>query len=414
MRTLRLALMSLLVASSLVGCVTDPDDPTAADIPDDFLDTVPPDGAFDGFDATGPSVAAGGETEVWAVRNQWDDTNTTAARAAGMAWEANSGLTWEQKFDRWVASFELVPRAAGYGQTVHITTPFGGRSFDAPTLECAEVALFLRATFSAWFNLPFYVQGWDAAGRQTLYAGHFGFINRTGVRIDGFPRFRTAYPDHTSRFSDGMSWPSDARLRALRLGTDDAVTFLSEDGVSRGAGAYFDELHLNKRVGYFLRLLLLYFGSGNLADGANTFAVTAAASDAGDILIHRWQRRGIGHVLPIFRRGELGEGRFELLHRLRLDAASPADLERPDGGALRVPHRRLGRPGHGVRWDALRRARRRGSSLAHPGVQRGPLAPDRARRGSGGVHRRHRDRDPRRPARRARDVARLAHARGAA
>lgn len=312
MRALRLSLMSLFVASSLAGCVTDPDDPSAADIPDDFLDTVPPDGAFDGFDATGPSIAAGGETEVWAVRNQWDDTNTTAARAAGMAWEADSGLTWEEKFDRWVASFTLVPRAGGYGQTVHITTPFGDRSFDAPTLECAEVALFLRATFSAWFNLPFYVQGWDAAGRQTLYAGHFGFINRTGVRINNFPRFRTAYTDHTARWSDGMPWPSDARLRGLRLGTDDAVTFLSEDGVTRGGGAYFDELHLNKRVGYFMRLLLLYFGSANLADGANTFAVTAASTTAGDILIHRWQRRGIGHVLPIFRRGELGEGRFEL------------------------------------------------------------------------------------------------------
>lgn len=301
-----------LAPLALVGCAADPDEPSAADVPADFLEPVPADGAFDGFDATGPTVAAGTETEVWAVRNQWDDTTTTEARRAGMAWEANSGLTWEEKFDRWVASFALVPRSSGYGTTVHITTPFGGRSFDAPTLECAEVALFLRATFSAWYGLPFYIQGWDAAGRQTLFAGHFGFINRNGVRINNFPRFRTAYADHTSRWSAGMPWPSDARLRGMRLGDDDAITFLSTDGVTRGAGAYFDELHLNKRVGYFLRLLLLYFGSVNLADPANTFAVTAPSTTAGDILLHRWQRRGIGHVLPIFRRGELGEGRFEL------------------------------------------------------------------------------------------------------
>jgi hypothetical protein len=308
----RLLLSTLVLTAPLMGCVADPDEPSAADVPSDFLETVPADGAFDGFDATGPTVAAGTETEVWAVRNQWDETNTTEARRAGMAWDADSGLTWEEKFDRWVASFTLVPRASGYGTTVHITTPFGGRSFDAPTLECAEVGLFLRATFSAWYGLPFYVQGWDAAGRQTLYAGHFGFINRNGARIANFPRFRTAYADHTARWSSGMPWPSDSRLRGMRLGDDDAVSFLSTDGVTRGAGAYFDEIHLNKRVGYFLRLLLLYFGSVNIADPANTFAVRAESTAAGDLLLHRWQRRGIGHVLPIFRRNELGAGRFEL------------------------------------------------------------------------------------------------------
>jgi hypothetical protein len=309
------SLLVTLVLTSLVGCAgaeVDVDEPSDADFPEAYLEPVPEDGAFDGADATGPSVTPGGETEVWAIRNQWDDTDTTEARRAGLAWGASSGLTWEEKFDRWVASFTVVPRAGGWGNTVRITTPFGDRAFDAPTLECAEVALFLRATFAAWYGLPFYVQGWDSAGRQTLYAGHFGFINARGERIANFPRFRTAYADHTSRWSPGAAWPSDSRLRGLRLGTDDAVTFLSTDGTTRGAGAYFDEIHLNKRVGYFLRLLLLYFGSTNLADPANTFAVTAEGTNAGDMLLHRWQRRGIGHVMPIFRRTELGEGRFEL------------------------------------------------------------------------------------------------------
>jgi hypothetical protein len=306
-------LLVTLVLSALLGCAgADVDEPSDGDVPEGFLDPVPADGAFDGFDATGPAVSPGGEAEVWAVRNQWDDTDTAEARRAGLAWGAGSGLTWEEKFDRWVSSLELVPRAGGYGTTVRITTPFGGRAFDAPTLECAEVGLFLRATFAAWYGLPFYVQGWDATGRQTLYAGHFGFVNARGERIARFPRFRTAYADHTSRWTPGAAWPSDSRLRSMRLGDDDAVTFLSSDGTTRGAGAYFDELHLNKRVGYFLRLLLLYFGSGNLADPSNTFAVSAEGTNAGDLLLHRWQRRGIGHVMPIFRRSELGEGRFEL------------------------------------------------------------------------------------------------------
>jgi hypothetical protein len=47
--------------------------------------------------------------------------------------------------------------------------------------------------------------------------------------------------------------------------------------------------------------LLLYFGSANLADGANMFHVEPEAVEAGDLLIERWQRRGIGHVMPIFR-----------------------------------------------------------------------------------------------------------------
>lgn len=276
------------------------------------LDGLPPEIAADGFDSVGPSVRAGSDTEVWAAVNQWDDRDTTAARAAGIAWGANSGLTWEEKFDRWVQSFELVPRASGHGMTVRITTPFGARAFDAPTLECAEVAMFLRVTFASWYGLPFFLQGWDATSRQPLYAGHFGFVDRNGARFARFPSFRTAYTDHTSRYRAGAAWPSDARLRGMRLGTDDTVAFLSTGGTSVGAGAYFDEIFLNKRVGYFMRLLLVYFGSTNLADGANTFAIDAEATTAGDLLLHRWQRRGIGHVLPIFRRNELGEGRFEL------------------------------------------------------------------------------------------------------
>ncbi|MCC6876816.1 MAG: PPC domain-containing protein [Sandaracinaceae bacterium] len=265
------------------------------------FEEVPEDQKFDGSVARGPRDVAGADTEVWAVRNQWGDTTTAAAREAGVAWGEGSGLDWEQKFHRWIESFELEARAGGSGQTFVIPTPYGMRRFHAPTLECAEVALLLRATFASWYHLPFYIQGWDSETRQAMFAGHFGFVNREGVRIGRFPRFRTSYADHEGRWQAGQPWPTDATLRARRLGNDDKIAFLSTAAQELGAGAYFDEMFLNKRVGYFARLLLLYFGSVNLADGANAYHVRPEAIEAGDFLLERWQRRGIGHVMPVMR-----------------------------------------------------------------------------------------------------------------
>lgn len=247
-----------------------------------------------------PAAAAGGSTEVWAIRNQWNDTNTTNARAAGLAWGENSGLDWEQKFDLWVASLRRVPSENGYSDTIEITTPYGNRAFPAPSLECAEFGVFLRVTFASWFHLPFYIRGSD--GRQTIYAGHFGFIDASGARYANFPRFRTAYSDHEATWRVGSPWKSDARLRGMNLGSSDEVPFLPEvNGQTARAGAYFDEIFLNKRVGYFMRLILLYFGSVNLVDGANTFHVQPEAIAPGDLLMERWQRVGIGHTIPIMR-----------------------------------------------------------------------------------------------------------------
>ncbi len=275
------------------------------------LDAVPAEGKADGVEELGPTIGNGAATEVWAVRNQWTDRDTAEARQAGLAWGASSGLDWEQKFERWVNSLELVARPS-YGQTVRIRTPFGTRTFDAPTLECAEFGMFLRATFASWYGLPFFITGWDSTSRQAMFAGHFGFVNRRGENIARFPAFRTAYTDHTSRWREGQAWPTDSRLRGMRLGNDDTVAFLSTDGTTRGAGAYFDELFLNKRVGYFMRLLLLYFGSVNLADGANLYHARPESLRGGDLLLHRWQRRGIGHVLPILRRTDTDTTHFEV------------------------------------------------------------------------------------------------------
>ena len=312
MKLSTVVLLALAAGAPLIGCAASAPDPLAEAAAETGLDTateqMPAGTKFDLDGDGGPRIAAGASTEVWAVTNQWADTDTTAARAEGLAWGPNSGLDWEQKYDRWIASFQTVANRTRSGLTFSIPTPFGDRELESPTLECAEVALLLRGTFSSWYHLPFFIQGWDAAGRQTLYAGHFGFVNTRGERVGNFPNFRTSYRDYTSEWSPGGAWPHDSRLRTYHLGDDDRVPFL---GSGEGAGAYFDELFLNKRAGYFMRLLMLYFGSTNLADGANMFHVRPTSLNAGDVLLERWQRQGIGHTIPVIRVNEPIPGRFE-------------------------------------------------------------------------------------------------------
>ncbi len=302
MKSLRISiLLAIAIPSFLSACASEatPLDEAIAETGfDGPFDNIPEaDSKMDGPSARGPRVAPGTATEVWAVTRDWDDVEGEA----GIAWAANSGLDWEQKYDAWIAGFALEPRAHGFGDTFIMSTPFGDRAFHAPTLECAEVGMLLRATFASWYHLPFYLSGWSSATRQPIYAGHFGFVDARGNRVANFPSFRTSYRDYEGSWSEGDEWPSDSVLRKRRLGDDDRIEFLSTDQVTLGAGAYFDELFLNKRVGYFMRLLLLYFYSGSLADSANVFHIQPEAIEPGDLLMHRWQRKGVGHTMPIFR-----------------------------------------------------------------------------------------------------------------
>jgi hypothetical protein len=248
--------------------------------------------------AKGPTDHPGSSTEVWAVQNQWTDTATAAANAAGIAWEANSGLTWEAKYGKWLASFEVIRNSDDSNDTIQVNTPYGGKKIAPPSLECAETAMALRGLFASWYHLPFFMTGWDDKGKRPLYAGHFGFVDGSGQGISGFPRFHDQYQDKEASWHAGDTWPKDAKLRSLHLGPGDDVAFL-EPGA--GAGAWFDEVALNKRVGYFLRLLLVYFGSVNLADPSNLFNIQPEATAPGDVLLERWQKNGIGHTIPVFR-----------------------------------------------------------------------------------------------------------------
>ncbi|MDY0001858.1 MAG: hypothetical protein RBU30_11230 [Polyangia bacterium] len=270
-------------------------------------------GKADNAGTPGPSVSADtASTAVWEVANQWEDRTTAAARKAGIAWPADSGLNWDEKYALWVQSMGISPGYETYYDSFTLTTPWG-KTLPAPRLECAEVAMFLRVTFASWYNLPFYLQAVDSSGK--IYFGHMGARNAAG-RYKETPNYKTAYKDYTAQLAGKSNdyiqanWPKDSVLRDRAVGDGDTMGFLTGSGAKRG-GHYFDEIFLNKRVGHFMRLLLNYFGSVNLASSANTYNLKPQALRAGDILIERWQKQGIGHVLVVKNVTDLEDGKKE-------------------------------------------------------------------------------------------------------
>lgn len=290
----RTRLLSSLLGSLLVlsGCAGEVDDDFDLDLPFESSGYAL---SAAGIGPKGPSlsVTAGADTEVWAVTNDWNDSSGSDEDRAGMAWGANSGLTWEEKYSLWIESMVQTSTVSGNRKTFIVTTPYG-KELPIPYLECAELLYSLRAFFASWHGLPFYVQARDSSGRD-IYLGHFGFIYADGSRYKNTQRFKTRYEDHSSLGESALSnWPSDSKLRNRSLyGGGDENPFLN-DGT---AGAYFDEMLLNKRVGHFMMLLLPYFGSIHLADDANAYHARAQSLRAGDVLLKRWQKRGIGHVM---------------------------------------------------------------------------------------------------------------------
>lgn len=273
-------------------------------------------GKADSAGVPGPPTSLDtGSTAVWEVTNQWEDTDTAAARAAGPAWGADSGLTWDQKYAAWVESMGIIPGYETYYDTIQLTTPWG-KTIPAPALECAELAMFLRVTFASWYHLPFYLTSVDSSGTR-IYFGHMGAVTRSG-RYKSTPRYKSWYHDYTGDMAGKSDdyivshWPSDKKLRERAVGDGDDMGFLADygSGAKRG-GHYFDQIFLNKRTGHFLRLLLNYFGSMNLASSRNTYNLRPQAIRAGDLNIERWQRNGIGHVLVVKHVTDLEGGKKE-------------------------------------------------------------------------------------------------------
>ncbi len=262
-------------------------------------------------------------TAVWEVKNAWEDTNTAAARAAGIAWGENSGLNWDQKYQAWINSMPKTQTEGGYSRdTFMLKTPWGVE-LPAPALECAEVAIFLRVAFASWYNLPFFMEARDREGR--IYFGHFG-MRRDSGKYGSMPDFKTRYRDYSDRALDVMAggdWPTDPDLAKKKIpgSFDDAQPMIGPDA---HAGAYFDRVFLNKRTGHFLSILLAYFGSVNLADPSNTFNIKAEAVQAGDVLVDRWQAQGIGHVMVVVRRNDAGQKQVgdEMIPQIEAELAS--------------------------------------------------------------------------------------------
>jgi hypothetical protein len=292
-----------ILSAALAGCAAD--DPAAFDEADELL----PGELLGKEDSAGipglSATASYADTQVWAVENQWEDRATANARLAGIAWSADSGLSWDEKFSRWVGSLQQTP-STGWGDTFQLTTPWG-KSLPAPKLDCADVAILLRASFAAWYKLPFYLVAYD--GGSKVYFGHFGIRTAAG-NWNGMPRFARDYRDHSAMPAAeyNRSWPKDDRLRARGVQTGDEQTFL---GAGLRTGAYLDEIHLNKRAGHLIRLILIYFGSANLADSQNTYNLVPEALRTGDFLLFRRARNGTGHTMMVVRADRVGEGRVE-------------------------------------------------------------------------------------------------------
>lgn len=258
------------------------------------VETVPAPGKEDSQNRRGLLVATNTtRTQVWTARNKWEDTETAAARAAGIAWPENSGLTWDEKYQKWIETMPWIVAADGYSMTVNLTTPWN-KVVPSPSLECAEMALFLRITFAAWYELPLQLEA--VSGGQRVYFGHFGVRTAAG-RFASSPEFAIAYKDHSTSTAWKTTWPKDATLRTRKLwgGEDDQIQL----GSGKVFGAVVDDIHINKRAAYFTVLTLNYLSSANLADTANTYNIVPEAVSPGDVLVERWQQWGIGHTLVV-------------------------------------------------------------------------------------------------------------------
>ena len=305
------------IASVLVGCSASSDAP-GSDPYYDELGAKPfqgegPMGKADGAGVPGPSVALdNGATAVWKVKNAWEDRNTAAAREAGMAWSADSGLNWDEKYVRWVASLKKID-GVSFGKTFELTTPWG-KTLPSPKLECAEVAMFMRLAFAAWYKLPFYMTTIDENGTR-IFFGHMGAVTANG-RYKNLPNYGSRYRDYSgmSKEEYQANWPQDAKLRAAGMWAPEGRTAGDNmDYIFEGAraGGYFDEIFLNKRVGHLALHLLSFFGSVNLANSRNTYNLKPEALQQGDVLVKRYKKKGIGHVLLVKHVEDIEGGRME-------------------------------------------------------------------------------------------------------
>ncbi|MCA9672295.1 MAG: hypothetical protein KC503_42165 [Myxococcales bacterium] len=312
MRRRRALFIALMLASFAIAasCAGDNEDNNLP--PSDAIGPAPlATGKADGTGVAGPSKSVDDtSTRAWLVKNQWEDRDTANARKAGVAWGADSGLNWDEKYRAWINSMKKIKRPdSNYGETFEVTTPWGDKVLASPRLDCADVWIFLRSTFAAWYQLPFYLEGWDHQARQRVYFGHMGIRTASG-KWSTTPLFRDYYRDYSSMSAADLAaqgWPKDSRLRSRGTVSGDEQPILGEGA---RMGAYLDEIHLNKRAGHLIRWLLIYFGTSNLIGGRNTYNLEPKAVSVGDAMIYRRASDGSGHTMVVLRQGKNAAGKL--------------------------------------------------------------------------------------------------------
>lgn len=210
--------------------------------------------------------------QAWSVVNDWDKVTTEA----GVAWPRNSGLTWAQKYAKWIRGMKKIPREAG-GFTFELIDPFG-KTMPSPVVDCADTSYMLRVLFSAWYKLPYMFR----AG--SLSIGHWGVRNvKTGATVgyvSGTLANRTVGgTDHQIASIGGKLGNYLAKLIAMTK--------------------HYDGKPMSLNVGHLIIYMLSSAGSGNFAGEQNVYNIKATAIREGDMAIERWQRDGIGHTAVV-------------------------------------------------------------------------------------------------------------------
>ena len=207
------------------------------------LDPGPPLGKEDSAGVPALSATADySDSQAWVVTNQWEDKTTPAARAAGMAWPADSGLTWNEKYAAWI---ELVPVDRRRRRLLDDV-----QAHDAVGQDRAGARARVRRDVadSCASRSPRGTACRSSSWRSTAASASTSVTSACAPRRAraGTPDFALAVQGlHEETRRNGATWPKDRELRARhprRRGRQ------AELGAGAVFGTYLDEIHLNKRV----------------------------------------------------------------------------------------------------------------------------------------------------------------------
>jgi hypothetical protein len=202
---------------------------------------------------------------VWNVEHAWED-------------RAPNGMTYDELYADWLSNIQHNSNGREISYTDGTVVP-------APSLECADTALFLRFLFASEYKLPMFVRGWYEGGWN--YWGHFGWLSARGNRM-------VDYSGHPLNAARGSYAPLQNRNRYL---PDNLQAYPSQGST---IGEYLDAVLTNKRFGFFYQDLAVMIYSGSIVDDYNTYYIRPDAIRGGDLQMHRYDSTGgIGHTITI-------------------------------------------------------------------------------------------------------------------